>query len=101
VARGVAAGLSAVNTELIGLYWWVGRTIGGRRAAHGWGEKVIELQLGYRITASAPPGRAEFLRGLPDIGVTPGRDRARSSDVNDLPEPARTNLTDLTTHGRV
>ena len=33
----------AVNAELIGMYWWVGRTIGGRRAAHGWGAKVIEL----------------------------------------------------------
>jgi hypothetical protein len=90
----------AVNTELIGLYWWVGRTIGGRRAAHGWGAKVIELQRGYRIPASAPPG-LELLRGLPDIGVTPRPDRARSGDVNDLPEPARTKLTDLTTHGHV
>lgn len=31
-----------VNTEMIRLYWQIGRTIVDRQAVHGWGGKVIE-----------------------------------------------------------
>jgi predicted nuclease of restriction endonuclease-like (RecB) superfamily len=42
----------AVNTELIGLYWTIGRTLGERRRDEGWGSKVVE-----RLAADL---RAEF-----------------------------------------
>jgi len=32
----------AANRELLGLYWWIGREIRGRREGHGWGAKVVE-----------------------------------------------------------
>jgi predicted nuclease of restriction endonuclease-like (RecB) superfamily len=32
----------AVNSELIGLYWQIGRDIRERQAAHGWGAKVVD-----------------------------------------------------------
>nr|WP_306109976.1 DUF1016 N-terminal domain-containing protein [Pseudomonas sp. MN1F] len=32
----------AVNRELVGLYWRLGRDIVERQAAQGWGAKVIE-----------------------------------------------------------
>ena len=48
----------AVNHELIGLYWQLGRLILDRQRAEGWGTKVIE-----RLSADL---RAEFpdMRGL-------------------------------------
>jgi len=49
----------AVNTELVGLYWQIGRLILGRQESEGWGTKVIG-----RLAADL---RAEFpgMRGLP------------------------------------
>ena len=32
----------AVNSELIGLYWLIGRDIRARQAKHGWGTKVVD-----------------------------------------------------------
>lgn len=48
----------AANTELVGLYWQIGRTILDRQQAEGWGTRVID-----RLAADL---RAEFLdmRGL-------------------------------------
>lgn len=48
----------AVNTELVGLYWQIGRLILGRQESEGWGTKVIG-----RLAADL---RAEFpgMRGL-------------------------------------
>lgn len=48
----------AVNRELIGLYWRVGRLILTRQQAEGWGAKVVE-----RLSADL---RAEFpdMKGL-------------------------------------
>ena len=36
------AALKAVNTELVGLYWDIGRMIVERRDAEGWGKAVVE-----------------------------------------------------------
>ncbi len=48
----------AVNTELVGLYWQIGRLILDRQESEGWGSKVIG-----RLAADL---RAEFpgMRGL-------------------------------------
>ena len=48
----------AVNTELVGLYWQIGRSILDRQESEGWGSKVIG-----RLAADL---RAEFpgMRGL-------------------------------------
>ncbi len=48
----------AVSTELVGLYWQIGRLILGRQESEGWGTKVIG-----RLAADL---RAEFpgMRGL-------------------------------------
>lgn len=34
--------LRAVNTELIGLYWWIGQSISQRQAKLGWGKAVVQ-----------------------------------------------------------
>ena len=36
------AALKAVNTELVGLYWDIGRMISERQAQEGWGRSVVE-----------------------------------------------------------
>ena len=36
------AALKAVNTELVGLYWDIGRMIVERQDAEGWGKAVVE-----------------------------------------------------------
>jgi predicted nuclease of restriction endonuclease-like (RecB) superfamily len=36
------AALKAVNTELFGLYWDIGRMISERQAQAGWGKSVVE-----------------------------------------------------------
>ena len=35
-------GLKAVNKELVGLYWDIGRMIVGRQADEGWGQAIVE-----------------------------------------------------------
>lgn len=39
----------AVNRELVGLYWQIGRDILARQAEQGWGSKVIS---GWRMTCA-------------------------------------------------
>lgn len=41
----------AVNRELVGLYWQIGRDILARQAEQGWGAKVIER---LAMTCAAP-----------------------------------------------
>ena len=55
----------AVNVELVGLYWQIGRLILGRQESEGWGTKVIG-----RLAADL---RAEFpgMRGLSSQGRGP------------------------------
>lgn len=43
----------AVNRELVGLYWQIGRDILARQAAQGWGAKVIE-RLAHDLRAAFP-----------------------------------------------
>lgn len=50
----------AVNTELIRLYWDIGRGIAERQGVHGWGSKVVD-QLG-RDLQTAFPGVGGFSR---------------------------------------
>jgi hypothetical protein len=47
------AALRAVNTELISLYWDIGRLIAARQREHGWGRSIVE-----RLAADL---RAEFV----------------------------------------
>ncbi len=43
----------AVNRELVLLYWQIGRDIGERQTAQGWGTKVIE-RLAHDLRAAFP-----------------------------------------------
>ena len=63
----------AVNTELVGLYWQIGRLILGRQESEGWGTKVIG-----RLAADL---RAEFpgMRGLSQRSLVYMRTFARHS----------------------
>ena len=49
----------AVNSELISLYWQIGRDIRERQAAHGWGAKVVN-----RLAADLHAEFPEFTRFL-------------------------------------
>lgn len=40
------AALKAVNTELVGLYWDIGRLIAERQAAAGWGKAIVQQLAG-------------------------------------------------------
>jgi hypothetical protein len=44
---------SAVNTELVMLYWGIGREIRERQSQQGWGAKVIE-RLAVDLRPSSP-----------------------------------------------
>ncbi len=46
----------AVNSELISLYWQIGRDIHERQAAHGWGAKVVD-RLAADLRAEFPDSR--------------------------------------------
>lgn len=58
-----------VNTELVGLYWSIGKTILERQGAQGWGAKVIE-QLSADLTREFPGSKGfsrsnlEYMRRL-------------------------------------
>jgi len=54
---------TAVNTELITLYWDIGREILDRQAQHGWGAKVIE-QLSTDLRRAFPHMRGFSARNL-------------------------------------
>lgn len=54
------AALRAVNTELVGLYWDIGRMIVERQEAEGWGKSVVE-QLAADLRVEFP-GMAGFSR---------------------------------------
>ena len=47
------AALKAVNTELVGLYWDIGRMIVERQDTEGWGKAVVE-NLGADLRAEFP-----------------------------------------------
>ncbi|QWA10554.1 hypothetical protein GTU79_25715 [Sodalis ligni] len=49
----------AVNRELVGLYWQIGRDILARQAEQGWGAKVIE-RLAHKFTHSFPRNEGLF-----------------------------------------
>ncbi|MGH7041487.1 MAG: DUF1016 N-terminal domain-containing protein, partial [Acetobacteraceae bacterium] len=46
----------AVNSELVGLYWQIGRDIRERQAARGWGAKVVD-RLAADLRAEFPDSR--------------------------------------------
>ena len=46
----------AVNSELVGLYWRIGRDILDRQAAHGWGPRVVD-RLAADLRAEFPDAR--------------------------------------------
>ena len=68
----------AVNRELVGLYWQIGRDILARQAAQGWGAKVIE-RLAHDLRTAFPEmkgfSRANlmymraFAEAWPDAGI--------------------------------
>ena len=45
------AALRAVNKELLGLYWDIGKLIEERQEAEGWGKAVVEREFYLRATA--------------------------------------------------
>jgi len=53
----------AVNAELIGLYWQIGRDILQRQAEQGWGSKVIE-RLARDLRAAFPQMKGFSMRNL-------------------------------------
>ena len=53
----------AVNRELVGLYWQIGRDILARQAAQGWGAKVIE-RLAHDLQAAFPDMKGFSARNL-------------------------------------
>ena len=66
-----------INSELIGLYWMIGRTILDRQAARGWGARVID-QLAADLRAEFPDmtglsrRNLHYMRGL--AGTWPTRE---------------------------
>ncbi len=72
----------AVNTELIGLYWRIGRLLVERRATEGWGTAVVE-----RLAADL---RAEFpgMRGFSPRNLAYMRSLAEAYPVEVLQQPA-------------
>ena len=57
------AALRAVNTELVGLYWDIGRMIVQRQEAEGWGKTVVE-QLATDLRAEFPGARGYSSQNL-------------------------------------
>lgn len=53
----------AVNTELVLMYWQIGRDINERIAAEGWGAKVVDT-IAARLRAEFPGQRGWSLRNL-------------------------------------
>lgn len=60
VAVSRARAARVVNTELIGMYWRIGRLILDRQADEGWGARVIERLAADLLTAF--PGARGFSR---------------------------------------
>ena len=53
----------AVNRELVGLYWQIGRDILARQAEQGWGAKVIE-RLAHDLRSAFPDMKGFSPRNL-------------------------------------
>lgn len=53
----------AVNTELVRLYWQIGREILDRQAEHGWGAKVVE-RLAHDLRGAFPSMKGFSPRNL-------------------------------------
>jgi predicted nuclease of restriction endonuclease-like (RecB) superfamily len=68
-----------VNTELIGLYWQIGRLIQERQGRQGWGAKVIR-----RLAADL---RTEFpgMRGFSERNLVYMRTFAAAFDISEVP----------------
>ena len=59
----------AVNSELIGLYWDLGRLIADRQSAEGWGTKVIDrlsgdLRAEYPSMTGLSPRNLRYMRSF-------------------------------------
>ena len=57
------AALKAVNKELVGLYWDIGRMIAERQKVEGWGKSVVE-QLAKDLRAEFPGVRGYSAQNL-------------------------------------
>ena len=57
------AALKAVNKELVGLYWDIGRMIAERQQVEGWGKSVVE-QLAKDLRAEFPGVRGYSAQNL-------------------------------------
>ena len=55
------AALKAVNTELVGLYWDIGRMIAERQEKSGWGRSVVENLSGDLTCGGSFPESPVFL----------------------------------------
>lgn len=63
IAEARLAALKAVNRELIGLYWEIGRTIVEKQEELGWGENIVE-QIARDLQAELPGVRGFSRRNL-------------------------------------
>lgn len=63
IARARLAALKAVNRELIGLYWDIGRTIVEKQEELGWGENIVE-QIAGDLQVELPGVRGFSRRNL-------------------------------------
>jgi predicted nuclease of restriction endonuclease-like (RecB) superfamily len=63
IAEARLAVLKAVNRELIGLYWEIGRTIVEKQEELGWGENIVE-QIARDLQAELPGVRGFSRRNL-------------------------------------
>ncbi len=57
------AALKAVNKELVGLYWDIGRMIAERQKTEGWGKSVVQ-QLAADLQAEFPGVRGFSVQNL-------------------------------------
>jgi len=71
----------AVNGELVGLYWRIGRDIRARQEAHGWGAKIVDriaadLKAAFPDTEGFSPRNLKYMRAFavawPDEGFVQG-----------------------------
>lgn len=51
--------LKAVNKELVGLYWDIGRMISEKQVELGWGKSVVET-ISYDLSSESPKSKRIF-----------------------------------------
>lgn len=63
IAQAQLAAFKAVNRELIGLYWDIGRTVAEKQELYGWGENIVE-QIAHDLQVEFPGVRGFSRRNV-------------------------------------